>query len=163
MNDKVMIETLIDNLKEDVGLLEQVEEQLGPLEMQKRDISTRIKEHQRDAGVLIKYADENDREQLEELGFVIPSSITGLNDVATIALEAIIKSKDRKLTNDALYKAYEKLAKEEEEEVVTYTEFNIKCRPLFNSQKLIREKGKDPKSSRDDMILLNSKGTETKK
>lgn len=163
MNDKVMIETLINNLKEDVDLLEQVEEQLSPLEVQKREISTRIKEHQRDAGVLIKYADENDREQLEELGFVIPSSITGLNEIATIALEAIIKSKDKKLTNDVLYKTYEKIAKDQGEEVVNYTEFNIKCRPLFNSQKLKREKGKDPKSSRDDMILLNRMITEPKK
>lgn len=162
MNDKVMIETLIDNLKEDVKLLEQVEEQLEPLEVKKRDISSRIKEHQRDAGVLIKYADENDQKQLEELGFVIPSSITGLNEVATIALEAIIKAKDRKLTNEQLHQAYEKIAKEQGEEVVNYTEFNIKCRPLFNSQKLVRKKGKDPKSSRDDMISLNGVISEKK-
>ncbi|WP_136073127.1 hypothetical protein [Candidatus Ulvibacter alkanivorans] len=162
MNDKVMIETLIDNLKEDVKLLEQVEEQLEPLERQKREISSRIKEHQRDAGVLIKYADENDQKQLEELGFVIPSSITGLNEVATIALEAIIKAKDRKLTNEQLHQAYEKIAKEQGEEVVNYTEFNIKCRPLFNSQKLVRKKGKDPKTSRDDMISLNGGISEKK-
>lgn len=156
MNDKVMIQTLIDNLKEDVALLEQVEEKLSPLEAQKREISARIKEHQRDAGVLIKYADDNDRTQLEELGFVIPSSITGLNPIATIALEAMIKAKDKKLSNDGLYKAYEKIAKEEQLEIATYSEFNIKCRPLFNSQKFSRIKGKDPKSSRDDLISLNS-------
>lgn len=162
MNDKVMIETLIDNLKEDVRLLEQLEEQLEPLEVQKREISSRIKEHQRDAGVLIKYADESDQKQLEELGFVIPSSITGLNEVASIALEAIIKAKDRKLTNEQLHQAYEKIAKEQGEEVVNYTEFNIKCRPLFNSQKLVRKKGKDPKTSRDDMISLNGGISEKK-
>ncbi|MCT8340597.1 hypothetical protein MG296_11070 [Flavobacteriaceae bacterium TK19130] len=128
----------------------------------KREISSRIKEHQRDAGVLIKYADENDQKQLEELGFVIPSSITGLNEVATIALEAIIKAKDRKLTNEQLHQAYEKIAKEQGEEVVNYTEFNIKCRPLFNSQKLVRKKGKDPKTSRDDMISLNGGISEKK-
>ena len=149
-----MIEILIGNIKEDVALLEKVEEQLKPLEVQKRDISSRIKEHQRDAGVLVKYADDGHRDQLEELGFVIPNSITGLNDVASLALEALIKAKDRKLTNDALYKAYGKLAEGQDEEVVGYADFNIKCRPLFNSQKFIRTKGKDPKSSRDDIISL---------
>ena len=155
MSEKVIVQTLIENIKTDVEMLETVEEQLEPLQRQKNEISARLKEHQKDASVLVKYADEEGIQMLEELGFMIPSSITGLNPVAAIALEIIVGSKDKKLTNDALYKSYEKVCKEQEEESVGYADFNIKCRPLFNSQKLVRTKGKDPKSSREDVISLN--------
>ena len=151
----MIIETLIENIKTDVEMLETVERQLEPLQEQKREISARLKEHQRDASVLVKYADGESIGQLEELGFIIPPSATGLNPVAALALEIIVGSKDKKLTNDALYKAYEKACKDSKEEALGYADFNIKCRPLFNSQKLVRTKGKDPKSSRDDIISLN--------
>ncbi len=36
-------------------------------------------------------------------------------------------------------------------------------RDLFNTQGLLRNKGKDPKSSRDDIISLNGRVVETKK
>ncbi len=45
----------------------------------------------------------------------------------------------------------------------SYTEFNIKTRSLFNTQRLLRKKGKDPKSSRDDIISLNGRVVEAKK
>ena len=38
-----------------------------------------------------------------------------------------------------------------------YSAFNIKCRSLFNTQRLLRKKGKDPKSSREDIISLNGR------
>jgi len=38
-----------------------------------------------------------------------------------------------------------------------YTEFNTKCRSLFNTQRLLRKKGKDPKPSRSDVIYLNTR------
>lgn len=40
---------------------------------------------------------------------------------------------------------------------MNYTEFNIKCRSLFNTQRLLRKKGSDPKSSRTDIISLNGR------
>jgi len=48
---------------------------------------------------------------------------------------------------------------ENKEEAVNYTEFNIKCRSLFNTQRLLRKKGKDSKSSREDIISLNGRVT----
>lgn len=155
MKDKVMIDVLIENIKTDVEMLKDVEEKLEPLQTEKREISARIKEHQKDASVLIKYADEKDRAQLEELGFYIPPSITGLNEVASLALEIVGMSKDKKLSNDALYKQYVNTCKQKKEVPVGYAEFNIKCRSLFNTQRLVRTKGKDPKSSREDIISLN--------
>lgn len=155
MKDHVMIDVLIENITTDLNLLEEVEVKLKPLEVEKREISARIKEHQKDASVLIKYADDKHREQLESLGFYIPPSITGLNEVAALALEIVGMSKEKKLTNDALYKQYVQTAKQKEQEPVGYAEFNIKCRSLFNTQRLVRTKGKDPKSSRDDIIWAN--------
>ncbi len=154
MKDKVMINVLIENIKTDLSILEEVDQQLEPLQQQKKEVMDRMKDHKQDVSVLIKYADDESKEELESLGFVLPYT-GGLNPVASIALELIMKSKDKKLTNDALFKAYEKVSKEREEEPVGYSDFNIKCRPLYNSQKLIRTKGKDPKSSRDDIISLN--------
>ena len=56
-----------------------------------------------------------------------------------------------------MYDGYVKSLKNKEEEAVKYSAFNIKCRSLFNTQKLIRTKGKDPKSSREDIISLNGR------
>ena len=58
------------------------------------------------------------------------------------------------MTNAELYDAYVNSLKNKDE-AVKYTEFNIKCRSLFNTQRLLRTKGTDPKSSREDVISLN--------
>lgn len=65
------------------------------------------------------------------------------------------------MTNAQLYDAYVKYLKSKEE-AVNYTEFNIKCRSLFNTQRLLRKKGVDPKSSREDIISLNGRVIESK-
>ena len=43
-----------------------------------------------------------------------------------------------------------------------YTEFNIKCRSLFNTQRLLRTKSSSG-SSRDDIISLNGRPNPIKK
>lgn len=55
-----------------------------------------------------------------------------------------------------MYEGYVKSLKNKEE-AVTYSAFNIKCSSLFNTQKLLRKKGTDPKSSREDIISLNGR------
>ena len=66
------------------------------------------------------------------------------------------------MTNEELYNAYASTFKKKED-AFSYIEFNIKTRSLFNTQRLLRKKGKDPKSSRDDIISLNGRVVETKK
>ncbi|UOY05002.1 hypothetical protein L0P88_13680 [Muricauda sp. SCSIO 64092] len=156
MNDKVIIDVLIENIKTDTTILEEVDQKLEPLQQEKRDVMERIKDHKQDVSVLIKYADDQSKEELESLGFVLPYT-GGLNPVASIALEVLVKSKEKKMTNDGLHKAYVKVSQEREQEPVGYSDFNIKCRPLFNSQKFIRTKGKDPKSSKGDIISLTGR------
>lgn len=73
-----------------------------------------------------------------------------------------MKAKGNQLTNAELYDAYAKTFKNQED-ALSYTEFNIKCRTLFNTQRLIRKKGKDPKSSKDDIISLNGRVVEPSK
>ena len=67
-----------------------------------------------------------------------------------------MKAKDNQVTNADLFNTYSKTVKNDEE-CLSYTEFNIKCRSLFNTQRLLRKKGKDPKSSREDIISLNGR------
>lgn len=158
MNDKVIIDVLIENIKTDLKILEEADQKLEPLQQEKREVMDRIKVHRQDVSVLIKYADDQSKEELESLGFVLPYA-GGLNPVASIALEVPVKSKEKKMTNDDLHKGYVKLSQEREQEPVGHSDFNIKCRPLFNSQKFIRTKGKDPKSSRGDIISLSGRVT----
>ena len=61
------------------------------------------------------------------------------------------------MENGKLYDAYTKVIKAKKQEPVNYTEFNIKCRSLFNTQRLLRKKGKDAKNSREDIISLNGR------
>ena len=123
---------------------------------EKREVVARLKDYRKDVSVLLKYADDERRKQIEELGFDFSETENGLNPVASLVLDTIVKAKDNQLTNAELYDAYSKTVKNENE-LLSYTEFNIKCRSLFNTQRLLRKKGKDPKSSRDDVITLNGR------
>jgi hypothetical protein len=111
---------------------------------------------------LLKYADDARREQIEALGFDFSEPENGLNPIASLAFDIILKAKDNQLTNAVWHEAYAKTFKNEED-ALNYTEFNIKCRSLFNTQRLLRKKGKDPKSSKDDIISLNGRVIEPSK
>ena len=123
---------------------------------EKREIVDRLKDYRRDVTVLLKYADDGHRKQIEELGFDFSESEQGLNPVAQVALDLILAAKGNQMTNEELYNAYANTFKKKED-AFNYTEFNIKTRSLFNTQRLLRKKGKDPKSSRDDIISLNGR------
>lgn len=157
-----IVDVLIENIKTDQVLLEQTETQIENAKDEKRAVVDRLKDYRRDISVLLKYADETQQTKIEALGFNLSESERGLNSVASTAFDIILKAKDNQLSNVELYDAYVKSLKNKDE-AVNYTEFNIKCRSLFNTQRLLRKKGKDPKSSREDVISLNGRVVEPKK
>jgi|TARA_B110000037_G_C17127386_1_gene508858 hypothetical protein len=156
MSNASIVDVLIENIKTDQELLKETEEAIEKSKEEKREILDRFKNYRKDLSVLLKYADEKHRKQIEELGFDLSESSNGLNPIAQVALSIVLKAKDNKLTNAALYMGYTKTCKNDSD-AVNYTEFNIKCRSLFNTQRLLRTKGKDPKSSKDDVISLNGR------
>ena len=156
MKDASIVDVLIENIKTDQALLEQTEVQIEKAKDEKRDIIARLKDYRKDVSVLLKYADEERRKQIEALGFDFSETENRLNPIASLVLDIIMKAKGNQLTNAQLYDAYSKTVKNENERL-SYTEFNIKCRSLFNTQRLLRKKGKDPKSSKEDVISLNGR------
>ena len=153
MNNSI-VDVLIENIKTDQKLLTETEAKIETVKSDKQIIVNRLKDHRRDISVVLKYANAEQQKKIEELGFDLSETSTGLNPVATLAFEIIMSAKDTKLTNEAWYDLYVKKVNNKED-TVNYTEFNIKCRSLFNTQKLIRTKGKDLKNSRNDIISLN--------
>ncbi len=162
MNNASIVDVLIENIKTDQELLSSVDERIERAKEEKREIVDRLKDYRRDVSVLLKYADDGHRKQIEELGFDFSESEQGLNPVAQTALDLILTAKGNQMTNEELYNAYANTFKNKED-AFNYTEFNIKTRSLFNTQRLLRKKGKDPKSSRDDIISLNGRVVEAKK
>lgn len=162
MNNASIVDVLIENIKTDQELLSSVDERIERAKEEKREIVDRLKDYRRDVSVLLKYADDGHRKQIEELGFDFSESEQGLNPVAQMALDIILAAKGNQMTNEELYNAYANTFKKKED-AFNYTEFNIKTRSLFNTQRLLRKKGKDPKSSREDIISLNGRVVETKK
>jgi predicted nucleic acid-binding Zn-ribbon protein len=161
MKNGSIVDVLIENIKTDQDALAEIEKQLSDIRENKRDITRRLKDYRKDISVLVKYTSEEQRKKLESLGFDLSDSERGLNSVASKAMEIVMKAKDNKITNGELYEAYKKSFKNEAD-ALDYTHFNIKCRTLFNTQRLLRTEGKDPKSSRDDIISLNGKAVEDK-
>ena len=156
MSNANIIGVLIENIKTDQELLKEAEKAIETAKDNKREILDRFKDYRKDLSVLMKYADDKHRKQIEGLGFDLSDSGNGLNPVAQIAFDLILKAKDNKLTNEGLYNGYVK-SLINPSDAVSYTEFNIRCRSLFNTQRLLRTKGKDSKSSKDDVISLNGR------
>ena len=152
MNTSI-VDVLIENIKTDQGLLQEVEAKIEILKDEKYVIVGRQKEQQKDMATLLKYADEKQQQKIEELGFEFSESSRGINIIAAVAFDSILKATDNQMTNGNLYDGYVKSCKDKKEEFVNYSAFNIKCRSLFNTQKLLRKKGADPKSSRTDIIF----------
>ena len=156
MNTSI-VDVLIENIKTDQQLLQEVETKMEALKSEKSIIFERLKSSRKDISVMLKYANEAQQAKISELGFEISEPQKNMNTIAAIAFDIIIKAKDNQMTNSELYDAYVKICKDKNEESEKYSAFNIKCRSLFNTQKLLRKKGTDPKSSREDIISLNGK------
>jgi hypothetical protein len=152
-----IVDVLIENIKTDQSLLQEVEAKIETAKDEKQEIVNRQKEQQKDMATLLKYADETQQAKITELGFEFSEPQKNVNTIAAVAFDIIIKAKDNQMTNGDLYDGYVKSCKDKKEDFVNYSAFNIKCRSLFNTQKLLRKKGADPKSSRADIISLNGR------
>lgn len=162
MKNENVIDVLIQNIKADQELLISTDNQIEALKEEKKEIANRLKSYRSDITVLLKYADPKHKEQIEALGLdLVEGSAQSMNPVATLVLEIIMKAKDNTMSNGDLYDAYVKTFKKPED-AFNYTEFNIKCRSLFNTQRLLRSKGKDASNSREDIVSLNGKVLENK-
>lgn len=151
-----IVDVLIENIKTDQMLLEQTDVKIESAKDEKRAVVERLKDYRRDVDVMLKYADDAQRKKIEALGFDLSESERGMNAIASTALDIVMKTKDYKMSNAELYDAYVK-SLDNKDQAVKYTDFNIKCRSLFNTQRLIRTKGTDSKSSRSDIISLNGR------
>ncbi|WP_299676140.1 hypothetical protein [uncultured Dokdonia sp.] len=160
MKTPSIVDTLIQNITTDQELLKDADAKITQAKEEKATVADRLKGYRKEAEVFLKYANEEQKKQIEALGFDSSETKSSLNDVATKALNIIMEAKNYSLTNDELYTIYAG-SHENPKEVVNYTAFNIKCRPLFNSQRLIRKKAAEGLSSREDIISLN--GTSIKK
>ena len=145
------IQVLIENIKADQKLLTIKDELLTTARNEKKEISTRLKGFKADVNVLFKYLSKEEQIQIEELGYGPNSSESGLNSIAQFALDIILEKK--KLTNGELYNEYID-ASPENSEVLTYSIFNVKIRPVFNTGLVDKEKTEDGKDTRDDLIFL---------
>lgn len=156
MSKSSIVDVLLANIQTDQNFLEEVETKMNVLKEEKQNIVNRLKEQQKDLSILSKYADEDQQEKIKALGFEPVETQRGLNTIAETAFDLILKAKENQMTNGDWYEGYVK-SLSKTEEAVTYSAFNIKCRSLFNTQKLLRKKGKDPKSSREDIISINGR------
>lgn len=162
MKNENVIDVLIQNIKADQELLISTDNQIEALKEEKKEIANRLKSYRGDITVLLKYADPKHKEQIEALGLdLAESSGQSMNPVAILVLEIIMKAKDNTMSNGELYDAYVKRFKKPED-ALNYTEFNIKCRSLFNTQRLLRTKGKDASNSREDIVSVNGRVMESK-
>lgn len=155
-----MVDVLIQNITTDQELLKEADQKIADAKQEKVNVADRLKGYRKEAEVFLKYANDDQKKKIEALGFDTSETKGSLNDVATKALNIIMEAKGHSLTNDELYTIYAG-SHENPKEVVNYTAFNIKCRPLFNSQRLLRKKAGEGLSSREDIISLN--GTPIKK
>ena len=157
MKNANVIDVLIENIKTDQELLISNDKQMEVLKEERKEVANRLKSYRADVTVLMKYADEKHKEQIEALGLDLSEGNSqSMNQVANQVMEIVMKVKDNTITNGALYEAYVQLQKNPED-AVNYTEFNIKCRSLFNTQRLLRTKGKDATNSREDIVSLNGR------
>ena len=149
------IDVLINNIQKDQALLASAEAQIEKAKEQKREVVARLKDYRKDVLVFMKYVDANRRKQIESLGLDLSDSEHHMNGIATFVMDTIMKAKDYQMTNGKLYDAYVKSCKDVEP--VSYTEFNIKCRSLFSSQRLLRNKNAGSNNSKEDTISLNGR------
>ena len=152
-NDGIL-DRVIANITEDQKALDEQNDLIERAKSYKREIQDRLRDSKRDLVTFVKYASPEQLARLKELEIDVEALGHSLNKVAELAFDILSKSSKGEMTNGALYDAYVKTFKNADD-AFNYTEFNIKCRTLFNSQRLIRIESKDAKSSRDHVIRIN--------
>jgi len=161
MKTPSIVDVLIQNITTDQALLQEADQKIAEAKEAKADVVDRLKDYRKEIAVIAKYATDEQKEKIEALGFDSSDRTNALNIVAALAFDLIVKAKEYKLSNKEWYDAYLASLKNKEE-AVNYTAFNIKCRPLFNSQRLLRTKSGGI-SSHEDIISLNGKPAHTEK
>ncbi len=149
-----LLDRVISNITEDRMALKEQNELIDKAKSYKAEIVGRIKDLRRDLSTFVKYATDEQLERIKELDINIDDLGNGLNKVAQQALDILQKQTKGEATNGDLYQMYHAL-QQNKEDAESYTSFNIKCRSLFNSQRLIRIEPKDAKSSREHIIRIN--------
>ena len=155
MNTPSIVDVLIENITTDQALLKDAEAKITEAKEEKAEVVDRLKDYRKEIAVIAKYATDEQKEKIEALGFDSSDGSNTINTVASMAFDIVVKTKDYKIENGEWYEAYKKICIDKKEDPLSYTFFNIKCRTLFNTQRLIRTKVGDPKTSREDIISLN--------
>lgn len=148
-----LLDRVIANITEDQQALKEQNELIEKAKSYKAEIVNRLRDSKRDLATFAKYATPEQQKRLEELGMDVEELGGGLNKEAQLALDILQKTPKGEMTNGALYEEYVK-AIGNPEDAEDYTHFNIRCRSLFNSQKLIRVKQEGQKSQ-DALIRIN--------
>lgn len=152
-NDGIL-DRVIANITEDQVALDEQTELIDNAKSYRKEIQDRLRDSKRDLVTFVKYANPEQLQRLKELEIDVEDLGHSLNKVAELAFDIISKTPKGEMTNGALYETYVKSFKNKED-AFDYTEFNIKCRSLFNSQRLIRTIPKDAKATRDHVIRIN--------
>jgi hypothetical protein len=149
----VLLDRVIGQLAEDELALKEQQDLIDNAQSYKREIQTRVRELRRDLATFVKYASPEQVEKIKEMGLDTEDLGQSMNKVAEIAFEIMQEAQNSEMTNGALYEAY--VAKfNNPGDAYDYTQFNIKCRSLYNSQRLLRVEV-EGKKSRDFIIRIN--------
>ena len=127
MSNVTIVDVLIGNIKEDQMLLNVLEAKIEEARVEKQTIVNRLKDYRKDVSVLLKYADDSKKKELEELGFDFSETERGLNPIATKVYDIIVKAKGNQLTNAELYDVYAKSLKNKDEAI----KFNNKKNGMY--------------------------------
>ncbi len=149
-----LLDRVIANMTEDKKALDEQNKLIENAKSYKQEIVNRIRESRKDLLIFVKYATPKQLERLNTLNIDLEETGQGPSKLAQLVMDILEKTPKGEMTNDELHIAYVKSFKNENE-ASNYSAFNIKCRSLFNSQKLIRIEPKDAKSSRDHIISIN--------
>lgn len=148
-----ILNRVIANMTEDALSLKEQSELIEKAKSYKREIQDRLRDSRRDLVTLVKYASPDQLKRLKELHIDVEELGQSLNKVAELAFDILQKTAKGEMSNGDLYEAYVATFKNPED-AFSYTEFNIKCRSLFNSQRLIRIEV-EGKKSRDYIVRIN--------
>jgi len=149
-----LLDRVISNITEDQKALDEQNELIESAKSYKREIIDRIKDSRRDLIAFAKYASDEQLEIIKSLNIDLENSGQGLSNIAQLVLDILQKQPKGLMNNGDLYTAYLN-SLSDKDATCTYTAFNIKCRSLFNSQRLLKSESKDSKSSREDIISIN--------
>lgn len=147
------VSLLIDHITEDQAILKECDQNIEKAKGDKKKVTDRLRDYRKDAYHLYKFGTPAEQEKLKALGFDMESAQSTLNPIAQTAMDILTKAK-RKMTCEELHNEYVSGVKVKED-ILDYTNFNIKIRSLFHSQRLIQQKVDDGNNTRTDIVYIN--------